>query len=93
MSAAIAVGAISFTLIKLVLREASPLTLATGRVAFSALAFVAVVTMQPGRRNPIASADRWRLLAVGLGGSVGFHGLFAWGQQHVSVPAGRWCWP
>jgi len=88
MTAAIGVGAISFTLIKLVLREATPLTLATGRVTFSALAFVAVVTLQPGRRTPVAAADRGRLLAVGLGGSVGFHGLFAWGQQHVSVAAG-----
>lgn len=88
MAAAVGVGAVSFTLIKLVLREATPLTLAAGRVGFSALAFVVVVGLQPHRRTRIAPADRWRVLAVGLGGSAVFHGLFAWGQQQVSVAAG-----
>ena len=85
LGAAIAVGSVAFTLIKVVLRDVSPLTLAAGRVVFSALTFVAVVTAQPARRRPIERADRWRVLACGLGGSAGFHVLFSWGQREVSV--------
>lgn len=85
LAAAVGVGSFAFTLIKVVLRDVSPLTLAAGRVVFSALAFGAVVTLQPHRRRPIERADRWRVLACGLGGSAGFHVLFSWGQARVSV--------
>ncbi len=88
MAGAIGVGSFAFTLIKVVLRDVSPLTLATGRVVFSALAFVTVVTLQPRRRRPIERADRLRLVACGLGGSAGFHVLFSWGQARVSVAVG-----
>ena len=85
LAAAIAVGSVAFTLIKVVLRSVSPLTLAAGRVVFSAAAFAAVVALQPRRRRPIAAGDRWRVLFCGLGGSAGFHLLFSWGQDRVSV--------
>jgi drug/metabolite transporter (DMT)-like permease len=85
LAATIAVGSIAFTLIKVVLREITPLWLATGRVLFSAAAFGLVVLLQPHRRRPIAARDRFAVLACGLGGSVGFHLLFSWGQQHVTV--------
>ena len=84
---AIGVGSFAFTLIKVVLRDVSPLTLAAGRVVFSALAFVLVVVLQPHRRRPIARADRWRVLLCGFGGSAGFHVLFSWGQSRTSVAA------
>lgn len=87
LAGAIAVGSLSFTLIKIVLRDLSPLTLAAGRVVFSAAAFTGVVTLQPQRRRPIERRDRWRVLACGLGGSAGFHLLFSWGQGEVSVAA------
>lgn len=85
MAAAVGVGSFAFTLIKVVLRDLSPLTLAAGRVVFSALAFVTVVVVQPRRRRRIDPADRWRLVACGVGGSAGFHVLFSWGQARVSV--------
>ena len=87
LAGAIAVGSFAFTLIKVVLREVSPLTLAAGRVVFSALAFVLVVTLQPHRRRSVAAADRWRVLFCGFGGSAGFHVLFSWGQSRTSVAA------
>jgi len=85
MAASLGVGSVAFSLVKLALRDLSPLTLAAGRVMFSALAFLLVVLLQPWRRRPIARADRWAVLACGLGGSAGFHILFSWGQQRVSV--------
>ena len=87
LGAAIAVGSVAFTLIKIVLRDLSPLTLAAGRVVFSAATFIAVVAAQPNRRRPVARGDRVRVLACGLGGSAGFHLLFSWGQDHVPVAA------
>jgi len=86
MAGVVAVGSVAFTLIKVVLHHLSPLSLAAGRVVFSAIAFTAVVTLQPKRRRPIERADRLRVLACGLGGSAGFHIVFSWGQSHVSVP-------
>lgn len=88
LAGAIGVGSVSFTQIKLVLEQVSPLALAAGRVTFSALAFVLVVTLQPWRRRPIAAADRWRVFAAGFGGSAAFHLLYTWGQQRVSVGIG-----
>jgi len=85
MAASLGVGSVAFSLVKFALRDLSPLTLAAGRVLFSALAFILVVLIQPWRRRPIARQDRWAVLACGLGGSAGFHILFAWGQQRVSV--------
>ncbi|MCU1366957.1 MAG: eamA-like transporter family protein [Ilumatobacteraceae bacterium] len=85
MALAVAVGSVSFTMIKLVLRDISPLALAAGRVVFSASAFLMIVIAQPQRRRPIAREDRVRVLFCGLGGSAGFHLLFSWGQDHVSV--------
>lgn len=88
LAAAIGVGAVAFTQIKLVLDQVPPLVLAAGRVSFSALAFVLVVAAQPWRRRPVARADRWAVLACGLGGSAVFHLLYSWGQQRVSVGIG-----
>lgn len=85
MALAVAVGSFSFTLIKFVLRDISPLSLAAGRVVFSATAFVAIVTVQPHRRRRIERGDRMRVLWCGLGGSAGFHVLYSWGQSRVSV--------
>ena len=85
MNAAVAVGSLSFTLIKIVLRHLSPLSLAAGRVAFSAMFFVTIVIAQPHRRQRIERGDRWRVLLCGLGGSAGFHILFSWGQARVSI--------
>ena len=81
----VAFGSMAFTLVKLVLKEISPLNLATGRVVVSALVFTAVVMRSPHRRRPIARSDRVRVLLCGFGGSAVFHLLFSWGQMHVSV--------
>jgi DME family drug/metabolite transporter len=85
MALAVAVGSVSFTLIKLVLRDLSPLSLAAGRVVFSAMAFTSIVVAQPRRRRRIEPQDRFRVLLCGFGGSAGFHVLFSWGQSRVSV--------
>ncbi len=85
LATAITVGSLSFTLIKIVLRDLSPISLAAGRVVFSAAAFASVVVLQPHRRTPIRRGDRLRVVLCGLGGSAGFHLLFNWGQSRVSV--------
>ncbi len=85
MIGVIAVSSASFTMIKVVLRHLSPLSLAAGRVTFSACLFTLVITLQPGRRSRIARTDRWRVLLCGAGGSAGFHVLYSWGQSRVSV--------
>ncbi len=85
VGAAIVVGGISFTQIKVVLGTLTPLGLTAGRVGISALAFLLVVALQPGRRTPVAREDRVVVLACGFGGSAVFHPLFAWGQGQVPV--------
>ena len=81
----IAFGSVAFTLVKLALKEMTPVSLATGRVVVSALVFTAVVMRSPHRRRPIDAGDRVRVLLCGFGGSAVFHLLFSWGQLHVSV--------
>lgn len=81
----VAFGSMAFTLVKLALKEISPLNLATGRVVVSALVFTAVILRSPHRRRPIERGDRVRVLLCGFGGSAVFHLLFSWGQLHVSV--------
>jgi drug/metabolite transporter, DME family len=85
MAVAICIGSFSFTILKVLLRDLSPVTLAAGRVVFSAVAFVVVVAVQPRRRRPIAPGDRRRVVLCGLGGSACFHLLFSWGQGRTSV--------
>jgi drug/metabolite transporter (DMT)-like permease len=84
MGIAIAIGSVSFTLIEITLRELSAMSLAAGRVVFSALALVVVVTLQPRRRTPIDPEHRWRVFWCGLSGSALFHVLFSWGQTRTS---------
>ncbi len=79
------IGSFSFTFIEIVLRELSPNAMAAGRVVISAMAFVAIVALQPRRRTPIAPAHRVRLVLTGLGASAGFHLLFSAGQDQVTV--------
>ena len=81
----VAFGSMAFTLVKLALKEISPLNLATGRVVVSALVFTAVILRSPHRRRPIERGDRVRVLLCGFGGSAVFHLLFSWGQLHASV--------
>ena len=81
----VAFGSMAFTLVKLALKEISPLNLATGRVVVSALVFTTVIMRSPHRRRPIERGDRLRVLLCGFGGSAVFHLLFSWGQLHVSV--------
>ena len=88
MAVAIAIGSFSFTIIKVLLEHLSPITMAAGRVVFSASAFVVVVVAQPRRRRPIDRSDRVRLVLCGFLGSAVFHILFAWGQQRASVAVG-----
>ena len=88
LGTAILVGSVAFTLIKISLETLSPLTLAAGRVVFSALAFGLVVSLQPWRRTPVAREDRWLLVGCGFAGSAGFHVLYSWGQERVSVTVG-----
>ena len=85
MGAVIAVGSTSFTLIEIVLRHLSPSAMAAGRVIFSAIAFVAIVSAQPRRRTRVEPGDRLRMVLCGLGGSAGFHLLFSAGQDRVTV--------
>lgn len=85
MATAIAVGSIAFTLIKVALEDLSPLSLAAGRVVFSAAAYVAVVALQPWRIRRVERRDILPLVACGLGGSAGYHLLFTWGQGRVPV--------
>jgi drug/metabolite transporter (DMT)-like permease len=79
------IGSFSFTFIELVLRRLSPNAMAAGRVVISAIAFMAVVGLQPRRRTPIAREHRVRLILTGLGASAGFHLLFSAGQDRVTV--------
>lgn len=85
MGVAIGIGSFAFTILKVLLRDLGPVTLAAGRVVFSAMAFVAIVVAQPRRRRPIAPADRRRVVLCGFGGSACFHLLFSWGQGRTSV--------
>jgi drug/metabolite transporter (DMT)-like permease len=79
------VGSVAFTFVKVALKELTPLGLAAGRVVTSALTYVAVVAASPRRRTSIAKGHRVTVLLCGLVGSAGFHVLFAWGQQRVSI--------
>ena len=81
----LAVGSVAFTFVKVALKELSPLGLAAGRVVTSALTYIAVVAASPRRRTHIAKRDRVTVMLCGLVGSAGFHVLFAWGQQRVSI--------
>ncbi len=85
LAASIAVGSVSYTLVQRGLDELSPMALATGRVTVSALMFSAIVLARPGLRTPIPRRDRWRVLAIGFGGSAVFHLLFNFGQSKVPV--------
>jgi DME family drug/metabolite transporter len=85
LALSIAIGGVSFTLVKVALEELSPLGLATGRVVVSAVVFSWVVLRAPWRRTPIEPQDRLRLVLCGFGGSAVFHLLFNWGQQYTSV--------
>jgi drug/metabolite transporter (DMT)-like permease len=85
LASSIAIGSCAFTLVKVALRELSPLGLATGRVVVSAMVFVVVVTWSGSYRQRILPEHRLRVFLCGLGGSAVFHLLFSWGQQHASV--------
>ena len=85
LAASIAVGSVSYTLVQRGLDELSPLALATGRVTVSALMFSLIVLARPGLRTPIPRHERWRVFAIGFGGSAVFHLLFNWGQSKVPV--------
>jgi drug/metabolite transporter (DMT)-like permease len=85
LAASIAVGSVSFTLVQRGLDELSPMALATGRVTVSALMFSLIVLARPGLRTPIPRHERWRVFAIGFGGSAVFHLLFNWGQSKVPV--------
>ncbi len=85
LALSIAIGSVSFTLVKIALEELSPLGVATGRVVVSALVFTWVVVRSPWRRTTIEPEHRWRVLLCGFGGSAVFHLLFNWGQQYTSV--------
>lgn len=85
LALSIAIGSVSFTLVKIALEELTPLGLATGRVVVSAMVFTWVVMRSPWRRTPIEPQDRLRVLLCGFGGSAVFHLLFNWGQQYTSV--------
>ncbi len=84
----IAIGSVAFTLVKIALRELSPMSLAMGRVVVSALVFVAVVGLQPWRRRPVPPRERFLVLLCGFGGSAGFHLVFNVGIERVSVAVG-----
>lgn len=85
LAASIAVGSVSYTLVQRGLDELSPMALATGRVTVSALMFSLIVLARPGLRTPIPRHERWRVFAIGFGGSAVFHLLFNWGQSKVPV--------
>jgi drug/metabolite transporter (DMT)-like permease len=85
LACSIFIGSFAFTLVKVALRDLSPLGLATGRVVVSALVFVTMVARTGAHRQPILPEHRVRVFLCGLGGSAVFHILFSWGQQHASV--------
>lgn len=85
LGATILVGSVSFTLVQLALDELSPMVLAFGRVAVSALMYTAIVAAQPQRRTPLRAGERWRVFFCGFGGSALFHLLFNWGQNRLPV--------
>lgn len=85
LGVAIAIGSVSFSLIKIALDELSPYGLAAGRVVASAVLFVLVVSIGRGHRAPVARGDRLLLVLAGLGGSMGFHLVLNAGYPHVSV--------
>lgn len=82
----VSIGCVAFTLVKISLEELSPMGVAFGRVTASALLFMLVTGLQPWRRTPIPREHRLRIVLIGLSGSAGFHILFQWGQERVSVP-------
>lgn len=85
LAATIAVGSVSFTLVQLALDELSPMVLAFGRVAVSALTYTAIVVAQPQRRTPLVRGERARVFFCGFAGSALFHLLFNWGQNRLPV--------
>ena len=85
LAAAICIGSVAFTLIKLALDELSPYGLAAGRVVASAVMFMLVVAVGRNHRSPVPRGDRWLVLLAGLGGSMGFHVVLNAGYPHVSV--------
>ena len=85
LAAAISIGTFSFTFVKVALRELSAVGLATGRVVSSALLFALVMATSRRRYRRIERGNRIRVILCGLLGSAGFHLLFVWGQQRVSV--------
>jgi drug/metabolite transporter (DMT)-like permease len=85
LASSIAIGSCAFTLVKVALRDLTPLGLATGRVVVSAVVFVAVVARTGAHRQRILPEHRRRVFLCGLGGSAVFHILFSWGQRHASV--------
>ena len=85
LAATIAIGTVSFTFVKVALRELSAVGLATGRVVSSAALFVIMMACSPQRYRRIERGNRTRVILCGLLGSAGFHLLFVWGQQRVSV--------
>jgi drug/metabolite transporter (DMT)-like permease len=85
LALSIAIGSVSFTLVKIALDELSPSGLAIGRVVVSAVVFVSVVGLQPWRRRPIPRGERFLVFLCGFGGSAVFHLLFNGGIQRVSV--------
>lgn len=88
LAATIAIGSVAFTFVKVALRELSAVGLATGRVVSSALLFAIVIALSPWRVRRIDPGHRLRVVLCGLFGSAGFHLLFVWGQQRVSVAVG-----
>lgn len=82
----VSIGCVAFTLVKISLEELSPMGVAFGRVTASALLFLTVALAQPWRRTPIPREHRATIVLIGLSGSAGFHILFQWGQERVSVP-------
>lgn len=85
LAAMIAIGSVAFTFVKIALRELSAVGLATGRVVSSALLFLLVMAFSPWRYRRVERGDRVRVILCGLLGSAGFHLLFVWGQERVSV--------
>jgi drug/metabolite transporter (DMT)-like permease len=84
----IAIGSVSFTLVKIALDELSPSALAMGRVVVSAAVFALVIGLQPWRRRPVPRGERFLVFLCGFGGSAAFHLVFNSGYQRVSVPVG-----
>ena len=86
LALSIAIGSVSFTLVKIALKELTPSGLAMGRVVVSALVFMLVVGLQPWRRRPVPKSERFLVFLCGFGGSAGFHLLFNVGAARVSIP-------